>query len=104
MPPKKKKVAAQCREQRKREKREWEETRLRTVSASDPELMDTSTSADSCCNDLTVEKILGWSTGEPEMAAGPLAASPEEVQERLLWSMSRSGLSYTPAPPSMLRS
>ena len=52
-------------------------------SAQATELVDSSTSGDSCCDDLTLEQVLGWSAGEPEMAAGPLAASPEEIQERL---------------------
>ena len=56
---------------------------LLAFSAQATELVDSSRSGDSCCDDLTLEQVLGWSAGEPEMAAGALTASPEEIQERL---------------------
>ena len=83
MPPKKTKVAAQNREQRKRDKRAWEETRLRTISEfQHAELMYTSLSVAGGFDDQQSEHA-NPARSLPEMAAGPLAASREDIEQRL---------------------
>ena len=82
MPPKKIKVAAQNRERRKREKREGEEVMLPASSTRAPELVDPSTSDDSYYGDQNEHQACA-ALGLPEMAAGPLAASHEDIQQRL---------------------
>lgn len=88
MPPKKTKVAAQGRERRKRQKREWEEVMLPASTSA-----QSMTSGDEGWSLQPGDE--GWlelATG-PEMAAGPLHGVPREIIELRL-QQSREELAW----------